>query len=161
VPSAQALGEATFFVFFVFRVDNKSYIYIYIDIHTSQINTNISRTTFIYHKWPNLSGVLNILLQVKEQPHERDLHNTMDTILIFDTMTGLRTEAKKSTTINISQSTFMNRKRTNMFGIHNILQTIKKYTLLSSQVNVNCPACLIILFTCYIQIKLTFIKLLE
>jgi hypothetical protein len=64
----------------------------------------------------------------------------MDTILIFDTMTGLRTEAEKSTTINISQSTFMNRKRTNMFGIHNILQTIQKYTLLSSQVNVNCPA---------------------
>jgi hypothetical protein len=63
----------------------------------------------------------------------------MDTVLIFDTMTGLRTEAEKSTTINISQSTFMNRKRTNMFGIHNILQTIQKYTLLSSQVNVNCP----------------------
>jgi hypothetical protein len=45
----------------------------------------------------------------------------------------------KSTTINISQSTFMNHKGTNMFGIHNILQTIQKYTLLSSQVNVNCP----------------------
>jgi hypothetical protein len=26
-----------------------------------------------------------------------------------------------------------------MFRIHNILQTIQKYTLLSSQVNVNCP----------------------
>jgi hypothetical protein len=75
----------------------------------------------------------NILFQVKEQPHERDLHNTMDTVLIFDTMTGLRTEAEKSTTINISQSTFMSRKRTNMFGIHNILQTIQKYTLLSSK----------------------------
>jgi hypothetical protein len=48
----------------------------------------------------------------------------------------------------------MNHKQTNMFGIHNILQTIQKYTLLSSQVNVNCPACLIILlFTCYIQIN--------
>jgi hypothetical protein len=26
------------------------------------------------------------LLQVKEQPDECDLHNTMDTVLIFDTM---------------------------------------------------------------------------
>jgi hypothetical protein len=39
------------------------------------------------------------LLQVKEQPDERDLHNTMDTVLIFDTMTGLRTEAEKYQTI--------------------------------------------------------------
>jgi hypothetical protein len=39
------------------------------------------------------------LLQVKEQPDERDLHSTMDTVLIFDTMTGLRTEAEKYQTI--------------------------------------------------------------
>ena len=38
-----------FFCFFLFHVNNKAYIY-----HKPQINNNISQTTFIYHKRPNL-----------------------------------------------------------------------------------------------------------
>jgi hypothetical protein len=47
----------------------------------------------------------------------------------------------------------MNHKRTNMFGIHTILQTIQKYTLLSSQVNVNCPE-----FQKKFEVTATYIK---
>jgi hypothetical protein len=59
-----AIGEATFFVFLLFRVNNKSYIY-----HKPQININISQITFINHKRPNMSGIHNILETTRSKVH--------------------------------------------------------------------------------------------